>query len=55
MIETKSSQTAGYIFAAILVAIGGALLFAIATKAIPKMMSNMMSHCDDGNIESSRF
>jgi hypothetical protein len=36
------ASTKGYALAAILGAIGGGLLVAVATKAIPKMMSGMM-------------
>ena len=39
-----NSPTKGYALAVILGAIGGGLLVAIATKAIPKMMSGMMQN-----------
>ncbi len=34
--------TAGYVLAAALGALGGALLMAFATRAVPKMMAGMM-------------
>jgi hypothetical protein len=37
------SQNRGYLLVGILSAIGGGLIVAIATKAIPKMMSRMFS------------
>ena len=37
------SQNRGYILAGILGAVGGGLIVAVATKAIPKMMSQMFS------------
>lgn len=39
----KSSQYQGYFLAAGLGAIGGGLLIAVVTKAMPKMMSRMMA------------
>ncbi len=41
--NTTFSQNRGYVVAALLGAIGGGVLVTIATKAIPKMMSNMMA------------
>ena len=41
MIKNKS-QNKGYIFAGFLGAIGGGIVGAIATKAVPKMMAGMM-------------
>jgi hypothetical protein len=37
-----SSHNKGYVLAAVLGAIGGGLIVALATRAIPKMMSGMM-------------
>ncbi len=59
MSEKDSSALSGYIFAVVVGAIAGGLIIAIASKAIPKMMSEMArrmtSHCDDGSLESSRL
>lgn len=59
MDEEHSSDMTGYIVAAALGAIGGALLIAIATKALPKMMSEMMRHMmsrrGDGGLQPSEF
>ena len=41
--ERKSAQNQGYFLAAGLGAIGGGLLSAVATRAIPKMMSKLMT------------
>ena len=41
--ERKRNPYLGYILAAGLGAIGGGFLFAVVTKAIPKMMSRMMA------------
>ena len=41
--ERKSTQYQGYFLAVGLGAIGGGLLIAVATRAIPKMMSKMMA------------
>lgn len=41
--ESKDTQYSGFILAAGLGAIGGGLLVAVATRAIPKMMSKMMA------------
>jgi len=40
----KGSNTRKYIFAVTLGAIGGGLLVALATKAMPRMMSGMMQN-----------
>jgi CheY-specific phosphatase CheX len=39
----KRSHTKGYVLAAALGAIGGGLIVALATKAVPKIASQMMS------------
>ena len=39
----KNSRNRGYVIAALLGAIGGGIIVALATRAIPKMMSQMMS------------
>jgi hypothetical protein len=41
--DRKEPQMQGYLLAAGLGAVGGGLLVAMATKAIPRMMSKMMS------------
>lgn len=41
--ERNRSQYQGYLLAAGLGAIGGGLLIAVVTKAIPNMMSRMMA------------
>jgi hypothetical protein len=41
--RNKGSHSRGYVLAAALGAIGGGLVVAIATNAIPRMMSQMMS------------
>jgi len=41
--ESKDTQYSSYILAAGLGALGGGLLVAVATRAIPKMMSKMMA------------
>jgi hypothetical protein len=41
--ERKGTQYQGYFLAAGLGAVGGGLLIAVATRAIPKMMSKMMA------------
>ena len=38
------SRNKGYLIAAVLGAIGGGLIVALATSAIPKMMSRMMQN-----------
>ena len=40
--RNASSHNRGYVLAVILGAIGGGIVVALATKAIPKMMSEMM-------------
>jgi hypothetical protein len=40
--QNASTRTAGYVLAAGLGALGGALLMALVTRAIPKMMAGMM-------------
>ena len=58
-VNEKNSDSTGYVLAAILGAIGGGLVVLMLTKAIPKMMSqmmqNMMTRRRDGNIEPSEF
>ena len=49
--DNKDSQYKGYILAAGLGAIGGGLLIALATRAIPKMMAGMMSEMGAGGCE----
>jgi CheY-specific phosphatase CheX len=41
MVKTNSYRS--YILASLIGAVGGGLIFALATKAIPKMMSRMMA------------
>jgi hypothetical protein len=41
--DSADSRTRGYVLAALLGAIGGGLVVLLATRAIPKMMSQMMS------------
>ncbi len=41
--QDTNSREAGYVLAALLGAIGGGLVVAFATRAIPKMMSQVMS------------
>ena len=41
--DNKESPYKGYFFAAGLGAVGGGILIALATRAIPKMMSKMMA------------
>jgi len=41
--QRKQTQYSGYILAAGLGAVGGGLILAVATKAIPKMISQMMA------------
>jgi len=41
--DSADSRTQGYVLAALLGAIGGGLVVLLATRAIPKMMSQMMS------------
>jgi hypothetical protein len=59
MNERNSSHVAGYIFAGMLGAVGGAFLVAIANKALPKMMAefmrNMMSGPDNARLAPSEF
>ena len=43
-----------YVFVAALGAIGGGLVVAVATKALPKMMSSMMSKMMGGSQEGER-
>jgi len=40
----KNSRNRGYVIAALLGAIGGGIIVALATRAIPKMMSGMMQN-----------
>ncbi len=40
--QNASTRTAGYVLAAGLGALGGALLMALVTHAVPKMMTGMM-------------
>ena len=40
----RSSHVAGYVLAAAIGAIGGGLVVAVATDAVPKMMSRMMQN-----------
>jgi hypothetical protein len=42
--RNTSSRNKGYVLAALLGAIGGGLIVALATRAIPKMMSGMMQN-----------
>ncbi len=42
--ERKGTQYQGYFLAAGLGAVGGGLLIAVATRAIPKMMAGMMEN-----------
>ncbi len=39
-----ASRNAGYVLAAVLGAMGGGLLVAVATRAIPRMMASMMQN-----------
>ena len=39
----RGSRRVGYLFAALLGAVGGGVVVAIATDAIPRMMTQMMS------------
>jgi hypothetical protein len=41
--DSAGSRTKGYVLATLLGAIGGGLVVLLATRAIPKMMSQMMS------------
>ena len=42
--DSADSHAGGYVLAALLGAIGGGLVVLLATRAIPKMMSQMMAH-----------
>jgi hypothetical protein len=50
---------AGYVLAAALGALGGALLMAVATRAIPKMMAgamrSMMAHMREGGCDPAEI
>ena len=45
--SNKRSDASGYVIAAVLGAIGGGIIIAFATKAIPRMMSRMMQNMMD--------
>jgi hypothetical protein len=45
--DSTDSHTKGYVLAAVLGAIGGGLVVALATNAVPRMMSLMMQNMRD--------
>ena len=59
----KDPQLPGYLFAAGLGALGGGILVALVTKAIPRMMNkmmsgmmeNMMSQMGEGNCDPAEI
>jgi hypothetical protein len=59
IMDRKDAQFPGYLLAAGLGAVGGGLIVALATKAIPKMMSkmmeNMMSQMADGECDPAEI
>ena len=59
MDTNDTRTTAGYVLAAALGALGGALLMALATRAIPKMMSgamrSMMAQMRDGGCDPAEM
>jgi hypothetical protein len=50
--QTANTRTVGYVLAAGLGALGGALLMALVTRAVPQMMAgvmrSMMAHMQEG-------
>ena len=57
--DEKGSHSKGYIFAVFLGAIGGGAVVALATKALPKMMSgmmrNMMARMGEGGCDPAKI
>lgn len=57
--HNKSAHNRKYVFAILLGAIGGGLIVALATRAIPKMMSrimrNMMAQMGEGGCEPAEI
>ena len=57
--HNKSAHNRGYVLAILLGAIGGGLVVAVATKAIPKMMSemmrNMMAQMGEGGCDPAEM
>jgi hypothetical protein len=57
--QNANTRTAGYVLAAGLGALGGALLMALATHAVPKMMAgmmrSMMAHMQDGGCDPAEM
>ncbi len=57
--QNANTRPAGYVLAAGLGALGGALLMALATRAVPKMMAgmmhSMMAHMRDGGFDPAEM
>lgn len=57
--HNTGSQARGYVLAAVMGAIGGGLIVALATNAIPKMISqtmqNMMAHMRESGFSPAQM